>query len=127
MRGSRILLVLGAPVLACGVAASSPALADDPNDPTMTPDAVARDRAIIRKLNQDQLAYVRQRDAQYAEGWNTYQGGRRNQNSGQNASRYGDEDGARDYAQARRQYEADLAQWRRDVSACRAGDYSRCR
>ncbi|WP_395331344.1 hypothetical protein WBP06_01980 [Novosphingobium sp. BL-8H] len=125
MRGSRILLALGAPVLACGILAgvSSPALADDPHDPTMTPDAVARDRAIIRKLNQDQLAYVRKRDAQYAEGWKSYRGQRGNDDRG-------DDDGradARNYAQARRQYKADLAKWRRDVAACRAGDYSRCR
>ncbi len=137
MRGSHFLRALGAPAFAMVSAATlatafaSPALADDPRDPTMTPEAIARDRAIIRKLNQDQLAYVRQRDAQYAKGWKAYR-------------QSGDDDGdfeegdypsgradyarqSRDYAQARRDYEADLAQWRRDVAACRAGNYSRCR
>ncbi len=117
MRGSRILVALAAPVFACGImAVASPALADDPHDPTMTPQAIARDRAIIRRLNQEQLASVRKRDAQYQEGWKAYKGQRRD-----------DDGGSQDYADARRQYDADLAQWRRDVSACRAGDYSRCR
>ncbi|WP_395390924.1 hypothetical protein WBP07_10180 [Novosphingobium sp. BL-8A] len=120
MRGSRILLALSAPAFACGILAAGPAHADDPSDPTMTPQAIARDRAIIRKLNQDQLASVRKRDAQYAEGWKAYKGQR-------GEERGGDDSDARNYAEARRQYDADLARWRRDVAACRAGDYSRCR
>ncbi|TCM19602.1 hypothetical protein EDF56_103245 [Novosphingobium sp. PhB165] len=119
MRGSPILLALAAPVFAFGIA--SAAHADDPRDPTMTPEAIARDRAVIRKLNQDQLAYVRKRDAQYAEGWKAY---RQSPDARRSSA---SDDGARDYAEARRQYEADLARWRRDVAACRAGDYSRCR
>lgn len=120
MRGSQILLALGAPVfMAIGFGVASPALADDPNDPSMTPQAIARDRAIIRKLNQDQLASVRKRDAQYAEGWKAYRGER--------GEAPAEDRGARDYAEARSQYEADLAQWRRDVAACRSGNYSRCR
>lgn len=119
---------------------SGTARADDPND-RMSPEDIARDAAIIRKLNRDQLDYVRKRDAQYATGWKAY-----DRANGGDDDRYADarddkddyrEDDYRDrrrdyagqsraYAQARRDYEADLAQWRRDVAACRAGDYSRC-
>lgn len=134
MRGSHFLRALGAPAFALVSAATlatafaSPALADNPHDPTMTPEAIARDRAIIRKLNQDQLAYVRQRDARYAKGWQDY---RQSRGSDDDEGDYeaGRSDYARQsrsYAQARRDYEADLAQWRRDVAACRAGNYSRC-
>ena len=137
MRGSLFLRALGAPAFAMVSAATlatafaSPALADDPRDPTMTPEAIARDRAIIRKLNQDQLAYVRQRDAQYAKGWKAYrQSGDDDGDFEEGDYQSGRADYARQsrgYAQARRDYEADLAQWRRDVAACRAGNYSRCR
>ncbi|MGH6747128.1 hypothetical protein [Novosphingobium sp.] len=145
--GTRILLALGTLAL-CAPGFSGTARADDPND-RMSAEDIARDAAIIRKLNRDQLDYVRKRDAQYASGWKAYrarQGGGDEQDdeaTGQYArgDYAGDEDGepyarrderpassspSRAYAQARRDYEADLAQWRRDVSACRAGDYSRC-
>lgn len=113
---------------------SGTARADDPND-RMSPEDIARDAAIIRKLNRDQLDYVRKRDAQYATGWKAYD--RANGDDDRYADARDDEDNYRDrrrdyagqsraYAQARRDYEADLAQWRRDVAACRAGDYSRC-
>ena len=47
--------------------------ADDPHDPAMRdPAARARDKAMTRKLNEDQLAYVRARDAQYADGWRAW-------------------------------------------------------
>lgn len=140
MRGSHFLRALGAPAFALVSAASlatafaSPALADDPRDPAMTPEAIARDKAIIRKLNQDQLAYVRQRDARYAKGWQDYRQSRGGdddesdyEEGGYQAGRADYARQSRDYAQARRDYEADLAQWRRDVAACRAGNYSRCR
>jgi hypothetical protein len=60
--------------LAVMVAAVVPqAAADDPNDPAMRSAAArARDRAIIQKLNRDQLAYVRKRDAEYAKDWAAY-------------------------------------------------------
>ncbi len=140
----RMLLVLGTAVLSAQ-AFSGTAHADDPND-RMTPEDIARDSAIIRKLNRDQLDYVRKRDAQYASGWKAY----RDSHGGDDEDDYSgvdyadDENGhnrdmadykagrreyagqSRAYAQARRDYEADLAQWRRDVAACRAGDYSRC-
>lgn len=99
-------LALGAALL------PSAAMADDPNDPTMRSAAArARDRAIIKRLNQEQLSHVRQRDAGYAEGWRAYR------------SRGAD---AEDYAQRRDDYERKMAAWRRAVAACRAGDYSAC-
>lgn len=56
-------------VLLAGVSAV-PAAADDPRDPTMqSREARERDREIIRRLNLEQLEYVRKRDAQYAKGW----------------------------------------------------------
>ena len=107
-------------VLALGTAVlPAAAMADDPNDPTMrTAAARARDRAIIRRLNQEQLAHVRQRDAQYAHGWRAYRA--RGANS---------EDYARAnqrYARDRSRYERQMAAWRRAVAACRAGDHSAC-
>ena len=103
-----------------------PALADDPNDPTMrTSAARARDRAIIRRLNQEQLAHVRQRDARYAEGWQAYR--ERGGNSQDYAQRRSDYQRARQrYAEDRRDYEHQMAAWRRAVAACRAGDRSAC-
>ena len=102
------------------------AMADDPNDPTMrTAAARARDRAIIRRLNQEQLAHVRQRDAQYAEGWHAYSA--RGADSDDYARRRSDyEQANRRYAQDRSQYERQMAAWRRAVAACRAGDHSAC-
>jgi outer membrane biogenesis lipoprotein LolB len=71
------------------------AMADDPNDPTMqTSPARTHDRATVRRLNQNQLDYVRHRDA--------------------------------GYAQDQKQYLRQMAEWRRAVAACRAGDYSAC-
>ncbi len=99
-------LALGAALLPAA------AMADDPNDPSMrSAEARARDRAIIRRLNQEQLAHVRERDARYAEGWRAYR------------SRGSDND---DYARQRADYERKMAAWRRAVAACRAGDYSAC-
>lgn len=111
--------------LAFGLAAiAAPVQADDPNDPTMaTRAARARDRAQIRKLNEDQLAYVRQRDAHYAEGWDAYR--RAHRDDRRSESRSAREEDA-DYAAARDDYEDALAQWRHDVAACRAGDYAYC-
>ena len=83
--------------------------------------ARARDRAIIRRLNQEQLAHVRQRDARYAEGWQAYR--ERGGNSQDYAQRRSDYQRARQrYAEDRRDYERQMAAWRRAVAACRAGD-----
>jgi len=94
-----------------------PALADDPNDPTMqSSQARARDRAEIRRLNNEQLAYVRDRDAGYAQGWREYADA-----NGRGSSR-----SASNSRSAQREYEQALADWRADVAACRAGYYDRC-
>jgi len=86
------------------------ALADDPRDPTMHNPAVrARDRAITRRMNQDQLAYVRQRDAGSVH---SYRGAR--------------SEGDEAYADARAEYGRELAAWRRAVAACNAGRWEYC-
>src|SRR4051812_41535527 len=86
------------------------AFADDPKDLSMrSPAARARDRAIIRRMNQDQLAYVRRRDA-----------GRMQAFHGARTSR-----DAR-YADARTEYERKMATWRYAVAACNAGRYEYC-
>lgn len=109
-------------VCAALVAAMMPATAwaDDPNDPAMRSAAArARDREIIRQLNLQEAARVRERDARYAEGWRAYDADRE----------YSSRDNRRsmnDYARDRAQYERDMARWRRAVAACRAGDYSAC-
>ena len=108
-------------VCAAIVAALMPvgAHADDPNDPAMRSAAArARDREIIRQLNLQELARVRQRDAGYAQGWQEWRDGR------------GERDGyardREDYARERARYERQMAAWRRAVAACRAGDHSAC-
>lgn len=86
------------------------ALADDPHDPTMRSAAArARDRAIIKRMNQQQLAYVRQRDARQMRNYRQAQGGY---------------DG--EYADARAEYEGRMREWRRAVAACNAGRYEYC-
>ncbi len=105
-------LILGA--LALGIAAQSAmAAADDPNDRTMNAAAIERDRATIRRLNQEQLAHVRQRDARYAEGWRSYRNGK-------------GADEQQRYADDRRRYAREMAAWRQAVAACRAGDRDAC-
>ncbi len=118
-------LILGALALATALLPVA-ALADDPHDPTMrTAAARARDHAIIRRLNQNELAYVRQRDARYAEGWHAYRA--RGANSKDYAHRRSDYERANQrYAQDQGQYQRQMAAWRRAVAACRAGDYSAC-
>ncbi len=80
-------------------------------------EARARDKAIIKQLNEDQLAYVRERDAEYAKGWRAYRAAKAD-------DRYEADQQA--YSDARSDYEAAMADWRRDVAACRAGHYERC-
>ncbi|HEY6870970.1 MAG TPA: hypothetical protein VI199_14540 [Novosphingobium sp.] len=93
------------------------ARADDPNDPAMrSRTARERDRQQIRQMNRNQLAYVQRRDAGYARDWAAWKDSRGD------AGSY-DRDG---YARQRAQYERDMAAWRRQVAACRAGDYSAC-
>ena len=91
------------------------ARADDPNDPAMRSRvARERDRQEIRRLNLAQLAYVRRRDAGDAQGWAAW----RDAGDGGAAGR--------DYARQRAQYARDMAAWRAQVAACRAGDYEAC-
>ena len=101
---------LFAGALALGMALiPATASADDPHDPSMrSPAARARDAAIIRRLNQEQLAYVQNRDAQYAEGWRAYREGPRVEPA----------------RQAR--YEREMADWQRAVAKCNAGYYEYC-
>ncbi|WP_436810573.1 hypothetical protein [Sphingomonas sp. DT-204] len=96
---------------ACALATSAAllptaALADDPRDPTRRGAAAReRDRAIIKRMNQDQLAHVRQRDAR---NWQSYRE-------------------ARDtYADAHAEYARKMAAWRRAVAACDAGRWEYC-
>ena len=102
--------------------------ADDPLDPGMrNADARARDRAMTRQLNLEELERVRKRDARYAKGTRAPRA----------SSTYVDDDEysarSRDYERAmasysndRAQYEREKAAWRRAVAACYAGDYSAC-
>ena len=118
-------LILGALALATALLPVA-ALADDPHDPTMrTAAARARDHAIIRSLNQRELAYVRQRDTRYAEGWRAYR--MRSANSQDYARRRSDYERANQrYAEDQSRYQRQMAAWRRAVAACRAGVYSAC-
>ncbi|HYZ47546.1 MAG TPA: hypothetical protein VE567_01490 [Sphingomonas sp.] len=88
----------------------STALADDPHDPTMRSAAArARDRAIIKRMNQDQLAYVRRRDAERMQAF-------RDARAGHDAR----------YADARAEYGRKMAAWRHAVAACNAGRWEYC-
>lgn len=109
-------LITGAMALASCLV-SPLAMADDPNDPAMRdPKARARDRAIIRQLNLNQLAYVQKRDAEYAKQWRAWR------EYHQNLRRSGDED----YAAARARHERDIAEWRRAVRLCEMGQHEYC-
>lgn len=97
-------LFAGALALGC-VTMSSAAWADDPRDPAMrSAEARARDKAIIRQLNLDQAAYVRERDRRYAKGWQAY----------------------RDYPAQKAAYERKMAEWRRAVRMCESGHHQYC-
>ncbi|HEY1124661.1 MAG TPA: hypothetical protein VGE65_03440 [Sphingobium sp.] len=97
--------------LAIGVALlPAAALADDPRDPSMKSAAArARDSAETKRLNQGQLAYVRDRDARIM---------------GDHRASQGEID--RDYANARADYSRRMAAWRRAVAACNAGQWDYC-
>lgn len=112
---------LGAWALAA-LTAPVAALADDPRDPTMTPEAIARDRDTIRKMNLDQLAYVRNRDARYASGWQNYADRRSasqpTETTDYAARRRAYQDDLEQYREDRRRYDEAMADWRRDTSDC---------
>ncbi len=99
----------GAFALAVVVAAPSAALADDPKDPTMRSAAArARDSAIIKRLNQDQLRYVQKRDAEYAKGWAAYR------------------NAPRENARRQDEYLREMARWRHAVRMCDSGHREYC-
>lgn len=99
-----IARLAGALALA-GVSIPSVAFADDPNDPKMRNRAAREaDAAEIRRLNREQLDYVRKRDSQYAEGWRQY----------------------RDYPAAQEDYRRRMDAWRRAVRMCESGHHEYC-
>lgn len=103
---------------------SGTAQADDPRDPTMqSPAARARDRAIIRKLNMDQAAYVRERDAREMR---RYRNAQLAGNQEYAARRQDYREAMADHQRERDAYARAMADWRRAVARCRAGDYSAC-
>jgi len=101
------------------------AMADDPNDPAMRSAAArARDRAIIRQLNLREAAMVRERDARYAQGWRA---AREYAADGDYTTRRRNyERDMANHAQQQAEYDRAMADWRRAVAACRAGDHSAC-
>jgi len=107
-----MVMKLGSFICAAMMGASllpAAALADDPRDPTMRSAAArARDSAIIKRMNQQQLAYVRQRDARNRQSYRVTQS---------------DRDA---YADARADYARRMADWRRAVAACNAGRWEYC-
>lgn len=118
MTGIRIASILG-----MALALGAPAQADDPADPAMQDAAaIAQDREMIRRLNEDMLRQVTERDAGYARGWAAYRAQAQQTHPAQIAY-------ARDqrrYEQARADYERAMADWQADVRACRAGYHDRC-
>lgn len=102
------------------------AFADDPRDPTMRSAAArARDSAEIRRLNRAELERVRIRDARNAQIWRSMQdsGDTKAEYSARSRSHQSAMNG---YARDRARYEQEMADWRRAVAACRAGDYAAC-
>lgn len=103
------------------------AQADNPLDPAMRSMAAReRDRQIIRQLNLEEAARVRERDAGYAQGWRAW----RERDEGASAN-YGRQmqDHRREvdaYQRRRADYERDMAAWRRATAACNAGDFDAC-
>jgi hypothetical protein len=116
-------------ICAAIIAAMMPAvaLADDPHDPTMRSAAArARDREMIRRLNLEESARVRKRDARNAQRMRAARIASRSAVN-EYAARSQDHDLAMaSYARSRMQYERKMAEWRRAVAACRAGDNSAC-
>ena len=103
-----------AAALTLGLAAiATTARADNPRDPSLHSQAARdRDAAIIRGLNQRELARVRARDAQYARGWSEY--------------RSGSAAGAYTPATARAENARRMAEWREAVARCEAGYREYC-
>ena len=97
------------------------------NDPTMRSAAArARDHAMIRQLNLNELARTRARDARYASGWQAYREARGSGGGARYVPEAEYEQASQRYAHDRAQYEQRMAEWRLAVAACRAGDYAAC-
>jgi hypothetical protein len=120
----RVNLLICAALVAAMIPAA--ALADDPHDPTMRdPAARALDHAMTRRLNIQESAMVRERDARYAadsQAWHD-QGSANHEYTAQVRDQ---ERATVVYAHARDRYDRAMSEWRRAVAACRAGDYSAC-
>ncbi|KQM18788.1 hypothetical protein ASE49_06480 [Novosphingobium sp. Leaf2] len=114
------------PMVLCTTFSAVLAHADDPLASGMNADALARDRAAIRQLNQDQLASVQRRDAGYAQGWHDYADTRRQDDNAYPADQLSYRAAQNDYARQRKQYEQAIRDWRADVAACQSGDYGHC-
>lgn len=116
-------------VLICGaiVAAMVPAaaLADDPHDPAMR-NAAARalDSAKTRELNRQE----NERVVRTGVRWHVVRSGSVEEPGDDGyAAALRDHDRAMDqYGRDRARYERQMAEWRRAVAACEAGDYSAC-
>ena len=92
--------------------AAAPAFACNPEECRgLSAEELARDRAEIRRLNREQLRYVRSRDAEYARGWE---------------ARRAHAQALADHEQARAEYERRMEQWREAVRRCEAGEYRYC-
>ena len=108
----KLKLAAGAIALTIAAIATS-ASADNPRDPSMRSQAARdRDAAIIRGLNNRELARVRARDAQYAQGWSDY-------HAGSAAGTYTPET-------ARAENARRMAEWREAVRRCEDGDRAYC-
>jgi hypothetical protein len=104
------------------MALSSPALASDPPDAVTSDDiAHVRDHQRTQELNRREQARVRERDAGYAQGWAAVHAA-----GDANARNRAYDHQLTNYAHDRARYEQQLAEWRRAVAACQAGDYSAC-
>jgi len=91
------------------------------------PAARAADRAEVRRLNLRESAMVRERDARYAAESHASRRGVALAAEDDYADRVQDHrEAMRSYARDRAQYEGRMAEWRRAVAACQAGDYSAC-
>ncbi|MEY4239448.1 MAG: hypothetical protein RL339_2049 [Pseudomonadota bacterium] len=102
------------------IAVSAPSLADDPKDPLLSKSAAARakDKAIIRQLNINEMRRVRAQEAEQAQGWQEYR---------EHPARQAEYRAAlADHAREQAAYEKKMAAWREAVRRCRAGDYSYC-
>jgi hypothetical protein len=109
----------------CAGAMAGSALADDRRDPTMGPSAAARDHETIRQMNLDQLTYVQQRDARYADEARGYaavrradddRDARRRDSYAQQRDAYAQD--LQHYRAERQRYDQEMAQWRQDRTDC---------